>query len=102
MKWSSVNLATCISLPFSPLLPSPFSPHFSPFPPSLLPPSLSAGNCSPRYMRATMYTVPCSKDLLNTCRVPMGLVIQPLADIPPQEVSFLCNLEPIRTSIECI
>lgn len=43
------------------------------------------GSCSPRYMRATMYTVPCSKDLLNGCRIPMGLVVQPLADVPPRE-----------------
>ena len=61
---------------------------FNSLPPFLssLPPPLSAGNCSPRYMRATMYSAPCSKDLLSGCRVPMGLVIQPLADIPPQEV----------------
>ena len=43
-------------------------------------------------MRSTFYTVPCSKDLLNQCRIPLGLVIQPMADVPLSEVgvpSFL-------------
>lgn len=43
------------------------------------------GNCSPRFIRSTMYTVPCSKDLLNGCRVPLGLITQPLASVPPAE-----------------
>ena len=36
-----------------------------------------------------MYVVPCSKDLLNGCKVPMGLVVQPLAVIPREEVCYL-------------
>ncbi len=51
-----------------------------PFPP------FPSGNCSPRYMRSTMYAVPCTKDLLNGCRIPMGLVVQPLATVPAAEV----------------
>jgi len=33
-----------------------------------------------------MYTMPCSKDLLNSCKIPMGLVIQPYAQVPKKEV----------------
>ena len=50
------------------------------------------GSCSPRYMRSTFYTVPCSKDLLNQCRIPLGLVIQPLADVPLNEVCAVRSL----------
>lgn len=48
--------------------------------------TFSAGNSNPRYVRSSLYTVPCSKDLLNGCKIPMGLVVQPLADIPQNEV----------------
>ncbi|XP_024531752.1 protein transport protein Sec24-like At4g32640 [Selaginella moellendorffii] len=38
-----------------------------------------AGNCSPRIMRSTLYQVPCTADLLNTSKMPLALIIQPLA-----------------------
>ena len=47
---------------------------------------ISLGCCNPRYMRATMYTVPCSNDLLGSVRVPMGLIIQPMATVKSNEV----------------
>ena len=52
-----------------------------------LPPFLSLGSCSPRYIRSTLYTVPCTKDILNQCCVPLGLVIQPFASVPLSEVT---------------
>ena len=73
-----------------PLPSPPLSPPPPPLPSSISPspfPSLCAGNVSPRYMRSTMYTVPCSKDLLNGCRIPMGFVIQAFANDPQNEVS---------------
>ena len=33
-----------------------------------------------------MYTVPCSNDLLNSIRVPMGLIVQPMASVKSEEV----------------
>ena len=45
------------------------------------------GSCSPRYMRSTLYTVPSTKDLLNQCRIPLGLIIQPFANVPLSEVN---------------
>ncbi|XP_065891062.1 protein transport protein Sec24D-like isoform X2 [Dysidea avara] len=47
------------------------------------------GCCNPRYMRSTMYTVPCSNDLLNNVRVPMGLIIQPMAIVKSNEQQLL-------------
>ena len=47
------------------------------------------GNCSPRFMRATLYTVPCSKDLISQCRIPLGIVIQPFTTLPLSEVSII-------------
>jgi protein transport protein SEC24 len=44
------------------------------------------GISSPRFIRATLYNVPATKDLLNSCRIPLGVVVQPLATIPEQEV----------------
>ena len=57
------------------------------------------GSCSPRYMRSTLYTVPCSKDLLNQCRIPLGLVIQPLAEVPLNEVTT--NIATTNLSRSC-
>ena len=33
-----------------------------------------------------MYTVPCSHDLLNSIKVPLGLIIQPMAAVKSNEV----------------
>lgn len=38
------------------------------------------GNASPRVMRANLYQVPQTMELLKTCAVPLSLVIRPLAD----------------------
>jgi uncharacterized membrane protein YraQ (UPF0718 family) len=37
------------------------------------------GNCSPRMMRCTLNTIPCSGDLLSTSGMPLALMVQPLA-----------------------
>ncbi|KAL6046314.1 Protein transport protein Sec24C [Balamuthia mandrillaris] len=46
---------------------------------------LDEGNCSPRFMRMSLYNVPCSADLLNTSCLPLGAVVQPLAEPGPGE-----------------
>lgn len=43
------------------------------------------GNCNPRYMRMTMYNIPCTNDLQTTSHIPFGVIIQPLADPGPGE-----------------
>ena len=43
------------------------------------------GNAGPRYVRSTFYKVPTEESLINNTQVPLGLVIQPLADPSPDE-----------------
>ncbi|XP_011628219.1 protein transport protein Sec24-like At4g32640 [Amborella trichopoda] len=57
-----------------------------------LPPSAASnyivkdyGNCSPRYIRSTIYQIPCTGDLLTTSSMPLALMIQPLALPHPSE-----------------
>ena len=46
------------------------------------------GNCSPRFMRPTLYVAPCSNDQLNISKIPFAVVIQPFATVPDDEVSM--------------
>ena len=46
-----------------------------------------SGNCSPRFMRSTMYNIPCNKDLLQASSIPLATVITPFAEPGPSEVS---------------
>ncbi|XP_021281643.1 protein transport protein Sec24-like At4g32640 [Herrania umbratica] len=43
------------------------------------------GNCSPRYMRCTIYQTPCTADLLTNCGMQFALLVQPLALPQPSE-----------------
>ncbi|XP_020618625.1 protein transport protein Sec24C-like [Orbicella faveolata] len=43
------------------------------------------GNCSPRFMRCTMYNIPCNKDLLQASSIPLATVITPFAETGPSE-----------------
>ncbi|KAI9493869.1 hypothetical protein BDB00DRAFT_821063 [Zychaea mexicana] len=47
---------------------------------------LDQGNCNPRFMRSTMDKIPHSKELADQSKLPMGLVIQPLAKPKKEEV----------------
>lgn len=61
---------------------------------------MNIGNCNPRYMRSSMDKIPFSKDLLDTSKLPLGLVVQPLAkpkkDEVPIQVVDLGEEGPIR------
>ncbi|KAJ1562869.1 COPII coat Sec23p-Sfb3p heterodimer component [Cladochytrium tenue] len=48
--------------------------------------AVDEGNCNPRFMRLTTYHIPCTEELLTTSNLPMGAVIQPMADLAPDEV----------------
>ncbi|KAF7731415.1 COPII coat Sec23p-Sfb3p heterodimer component [Apophysomyces ossiformis] len=47
---------------------------------------LDQGNCNPRYMRSTLDKMPFSKDLADSSKLPIGLLIQPLAKLRADEV----------------
>ncbi|KAI8149625.1 Sec23/Sec24 trunk domain-containing protein [Fennellomyces sp. T-0311] len=44
------------------------------------------GNCNPRYIRSTMDKIPFSKELADQSKLPLGLVVQPLAKPKKEEV----------------
>uniref|UniRef100_A0A4W4E681 SEC24 homolog D, COPII coat complex component n=1 Tax=Electrophorus electricus TaxID=8005 RepID=A0A4W4E681_ELEEL len=43
------------------------------------------GNASPRFMRCTTYSFPCTSDLAKQCQVPLATIIKPLASVPKNE-----------------
>uniref|UniRef100_A0A4W5R2B9 SEC24 homolog D, COPII coat complex component n=1 Tax=Hucho hucho TaxID=62062 RepID=A0A4W5R2B9_9TELE len=43
------------------------------------------GNASPRFMRCTTYSFPCTADLAKQCQVPLGAIIKPFAKVPKNE-----------------
>jgi len=58
------------------------------------------GNCSPRFVRSTMYSVPVNVDMMKQTAVPFGLVISPLArqldEEPPPPIVDMGELGPVR------
>uniref|UniRef100_A0A8C7MH88 SEC24 homolog D, COPII coat complex component n=1 Tax=Oncorhynchus kisutch TaxID=8019 RepID=A0A8C7MH88_ONCKI len=43
------------------------------------------GNASPRFMRCTTYSFPCTADLAKQCQVPLATIIKPFATVPKNE-----------------
>ncbi|KAM3857722.1 protein transport protein Sec24D [Diretmus argenteus] len=43
------------------------------------------GNASPRFMRCTTYSLPCTADLAKQCQVPLASIIKPFASVPENE-----------------
>ncbi|XP_048763723.2 protein transport protein Sec24C-like isoform X2 [Ostrea edulis] len=58
------------------------------------------GNCNPRFMRSTMYNIPCTSDMLKNCHVPFALSISPFAKLPGEEynppIVNLGDVGPVR------
>ncbi|KAI3657284.1 hypothetical protein MP638_002224 [Amoeboaphelidium occidentale] len=47
--------------------------------------AIDNGNANPRFIRSTCYSVATTNDIAQASQIPIGLVIQPLAEIKPQE-----------------
>ncbi|KAJ1752962.1 COPII coat Sec23p-Sfb3p heterodimer component [Coemansia sp. RSA 1821] len=47
--------------------------------------AIDDGNSNPRFIRLTMYSVPHTEELLKATQLPLGMVVQPLADLAPTE-----------------
>ncbi|KAK5848438.1 hypothetical protein PBY51_006052 [Eleginops maclovinus] len=43
------------------------------------------GNASPRFIRCTTYSLPCTADLAKQCQVPLACIIKPFASVPKNE-----------------
>lgn len=57
---------------------------------------LLPGNASPRFIRCTAYTLPCTVDLAKQCQVPLAAVMKPFASLPENEVGH--ELPSVRCS----
>lgn len=47
--------------------------------------AIDQGNCNPRFLRMTTYNLPLSDDLAVASQLPLGLVVQPFANLRPEE-----------------
>lgn len=58
------------------------------------------GNCNPKFIRSSIYSIPANPDLLKQSKLPISLCITPLAELKSEEpeppVSDLGELGPIR------
>ncbi|KAM9426624.1 protein transport protein Sec24D isoform 2-T2 [Pholidichthys leucotaenia] len=43
------------------------------------------GNASPRFIRCTTYSLPCTSELAKQCQVPLAAIIKPFATLPKSE-----------------
>ncbi|GAA6061825.1 hypothetical protein JCM10212_001131 [Sporobolomyces blumeae] len=50
--------------------------------------AIDQGNCNPRFLRVTTYNLPLSDDLAVASQLPLGLVVQPFAQLRPEEGSI--------------
>ncbi|KAI1311905.1 COPII coat Sec23p-Sfb3p heterodimer component [Mortierella claussenii] len=71
-EWDQKPFVTSVRTSTTPLASSDFM-------------AIDGGNCNPRFFRMTTYNLPNTDDLLNTSQLPMGLVIQPLAQLRADE-----------------
>ncbi|XP_067937652.1 protein transport protein Sec24C-like [Watersipora subatra] len=58
------------------------------------------GNCNPRYLRSTMYSIPNSSEMMKQCKMPFAVACTPYAKIPaserPPPLVNLGELGPVR------
>ncbi|KAF9960175.1 COPII coat Sec23p-Sfb3p heterodimer component [Mortierella alpina] len=71
-EWDDKSFITSLRTNTTPLASSDFH-------------AIDGGNCNPRFFRMTTYNLPNTDELLNTSQLPMGLVIQPLAQLRADE-----------------
>ncbi|KAF9434857.1 COPII coat Sec23p-Sfb3p heterodimer component [Entomortierella beljakovae] len=74
-EWDQKPFVTSVKSSATPLASSDFM-------------AIDGGNCNPRFFRMTTYNLPNTEDLLNTSQLPMGLVIQPLAQLRADETTI--------------
>lgn len=47
--------------------------------------AVDQGNCNPRFIRLTTYSLPATDDMATSSQLPIGLVVQPFADVKEEE-----------------
>ena len=48
--------------------------------------AVDQGNCNPKFMRSTLYEIPANEEVAAMCKMPIALVIQPLAELDQEEM----------------
>lgn len=48
--------------------------------------AIDEANASPRFVRLSMYTIPCTEEVHQTSHIPFAMVVQPLAEVGHGEV----------------
>lgn len=64
--------------------------------------TVDRGACSPRFMRSTLYTVPCTADLLKATSIPLGLIVSPMAIREPDEAPLYLSDLGASGPVRCI
>ncbi|PAA61724.1 hypothetical protein BOX15_Mlig008454g1 [Macrostomum lignano] len=64
--------------------------------------AVDRGGCSPRFIRSTLYTVPCTSDLLKSTHIPLGLVVSPMAELAPGEAPIYLSDLGASGPVRCI
>eukprot|EP00281_Chroomonas_sp_CCMP1168_P026138 CAMPEP_0206231294 /NCGR_PEP_ID=MMETSP0047_2-20121206/10758_1 /ASSEMBLY_ACC=CAM_ASM_000192 /TAXON_ID=195065 /ORGANISM="Chroomonas mesostigmatica_cf, Strain CCMP1168" /LENGTH=922 /DNA_ID=CAMNT_0053654859 /DNA_START=29 /DNA_END=2799 /DNA_ORIENTATION=- len=59
------------------------------------------GNCSPRFMRMSINQLPATKELAQKLALPIAVVIQPLAQLPPDEVQVPFVVDHVQGPVRC-
>lgn len=56
--------------------------------------AVCSGTCSPRFLRSTMYNIPCTGELLKQSHLPFVVTLVPFARLHPKEVvsCLLCEI----------
>ena len=64
-----------------------------------------AGYANPRFLRSTMYNVPCTSDMLKASHIPFALALTPFARLGSQEVGVtlsFCSSLNLSTGCVCV
>lgn len=58
---------------------------------------IDQGSCDPRFMNLTMYNIPENEHLRSATKLPLGLTIQPFAQVMPEEPVPIASRETVLT-----
>ncbi|KZT42403.1 hypothetical protein SISSUDRAFT_1058495 [Sistotremastrum suecicum HHB10207 ss-3] len=79
-KWFRESYLTCSTDQPVPLSTSEFH-------------AIDQGNSSPRFIRASTYAIPESQELTKACRIPLGVIVQPFAQLESENPVPLIDFE---------
>lgn len=63
--------------------------------------TIDEGNCGPRYIRSSFYRIPKERSQIQQIGLPLGMLIQPLADPQPNESIVPVTQAPLGGPVRC-